>query len=216
MNLWYDIKKGGMLLKRILLIMACIISLLTGGCGTAGTNQDQTTNMKTYGLNETVNPAEGMSITVTNYKLEPIIGDKTQFGENKENGEYFMAGKTLIRVADYKKAVYDIEIKNDTDKNIKFANMGWSARDSGNSTNFYMDIEGSVIGYAAGHSTSKGKIALYISNKYDPNDVLLSYNYVDYGEEWVQIYSDLRSKVISMDEYRDKVKAVMITWKIAG
>lgn len=205
-----------MLLKRILLIMVCIISLLTAGCGTAGNNKEQLANTKTYGLNETVNPVEGMSITVTNYKFEPIKGDKTQFGENKENGEYFMAGKTLIRVADYKKAVYDIEIKNDTNESVRFANMGWSSIDIGNNTNFYMDIEGSVIGDVAEHSIGKGQIALYISNKYNPNDVLLSYNYLNYGEEWVQIYSDLRSKVISIDEYRDKVKAVMITWRIAS
>jgi hypothetical protein len=194
--------------------MVCIISFLLGGCGTNST--EQTANVKTYGLNETVNPAEGMSITVTNYKLEPVKGDKTQFGENKENGEYYLAGKTLLRVADYKKAVYDIEIKNDTNESVRFANMGWSARNSENSTSFYMDLEGSVVGDVAEHSIEKGQIALYINNKYNPNDVLLSYNYLNYGEEWTQIYSDLRSKAISIDEYRDKVKAVMITWKIAS
>lgn len=227
-NIWYyDKKKGGVLLKRLFLIISLIIAVMLSGCGMVATTKEGTTTQKdtatqaeesredkVYGLNEKASPVEGFSITVTAFNIQGVKGDRTADNYANANGEYFAKGSDIVKASDYNSIVVDVEFENNTEKAISISTIGWKAilQDGYKLKNFKPD--GKYDNQIASNNKIKLTLSDIVEKTISVKQVDISYSYLDYNDEWSQAMKDAMTSKITKDEFLEKFKPIPITWKL--
>jgi hypothetical protein len=226
------VKNGGIYMKGIRVVLAVLMLLLVfAGCQeqpkqsiintqvqptqvTAQPTQVTEAKKDVFGLNEAATTVEGLFITFTNCKVGNVKGDRTKDNVGTENGEYFAVGSNVVKVSDYKEIVLNANIKNDTDKAITFNKMGLFVTLPDGYKLENTSWEGKFNSQIASKSDGIGTIKIITEKNTKTDEILLTYKYINFNDEWNDTFSQYLKQTITEKQYLEKYTPIPIKFKI--
>lgn len=211
-------------MKR-LLVISLILGLFFVGCSSEKTGNSTVVN--TNQQNESKNESkavgyaignsievDGIAFTISSCQVKPIIGDRTKDNYSAKNGEYFAIGNNIVKVADYEQIEIDVKIENKTDKAITFSSVGWSAK----LKDGYKFKDLNVIGKIGEQFPSKyigeGKISIIKEKAINADVLLLTYELMDYNEEWQKAIGAAIKGELTEEQYKAKFSSKPINFEL--
>ena len=223
------ILKGWFILTKLFSIVLGISFLFLVGCGAPTTKtdapaqkeQNTVSKNKVYVINEKATPVDGISIAVTGLRVQSPKGDRTKDNFARENGEYFADGSDIVKASDYNQIAISIEIENNTDKVINTSLSGWQAKLQDGyklkGLSYYKD--GTItnpmeIKQVASHNNVKATLCCTIEKTISIKEIDLTYNYLDYNDEWSKAIGEAISGKLTKEDYEKKFTPVPINWNL--
>jgi len=217
---------GGDILKKALIMLFVSVFVLIGCSGgsetstenTEAENPPQNTEHENKQESERENtqkieevytlgtPIEkdGVSITITDVKVTDKKGDRTKDNYAQENGEYFALGSDIVKASDYEQIEVGVKVENKSDKAISFSSVGWSAKLPDGYELENIEVTGKLDGQIASNYAVEEKIIITKEKAIKADKMTLTYNFMDYNEEWRQAFWKLLSGEFDVQEYQDK------------
>lgn len=220
-------------MNKILYLLSIGLMILLLGCGTLATktnapvpvqkeasSPNQVTKDKVYGIRDIASPIDGISITVTGLKLQDPKGDRTKDNVSSANGDYFGHGSGIAKASDYNQIIIDVLIENNTDKVINTSLAGWAAtlQDGYKLENFnYSESTMDPLGVKQIPSHNKVAFSLQsiIEKTVTINEINLTYNFLDYNDEWLKAIQDFNTGKLTKDDYVNKFNIIKLVWKLS-
>ncbi|MFL0268021.1 hypothetical protein [Candidatus Clostridium radicumherbarum] len=141
--------KKKIILGATTLVIAIFIVGCSNGSNHANSSYTSTVNTKKQEIkidtfkqtvdtsNQTV---DGLTLSV-NAKIGVVKGDRTKDNVAHDNGEYIANGSDIVKAADYKSIIVDIDIKNDRDNAADLRYLNGALQD-GYKTNSTITVDG--------------------------------------------------------------------------
>lgn len=211
---------------KVLLLVALIMLLVVSGCGgskptgeteTADTGQhlndsDQPdTDGYVYGTPITV---DDVVFTITECSVASIEGDRTKDNVAEENGEYFAIGSDIVKVADYEQVELSIMIENKKDKAITFSEVGWEAKLPDGYKLENITVEGKIGEQMPSNYKGEGKIVIVKEKAIKAETMQLTYNLMDYNEEWKEAIWKAVAGEMTEEQYKNKFNPKPVVFEL--
>lgn len=168
--------------------------------------EEKTVSVKEDGASGMGNPVtkNNVTITLTHLSIAPAKGDRTQDNVQDDNGEYFAIGSDIVKAADYEQLVLTVKIENNTDKALTFSEMGWSATLPDGYKIKSVKGEGKLRDQVASKSTGEGKLTIIREKAVNADKINLTYQLMDYNDEWRKAMPDVLSGKLDEKGYKKK------------
>lgn len=198
-----------MLKKVVVLLISAVVSFSIIGCSKNSDNTSKAVDNKKQeqvkkGLN--TQTVDGLTLTI-NSRIEQVKGDRTKDNYSDDKGEYFAKGSDIVKAADYKNIVVEMDIKNDTSRSIEINPLYVSAelQDGYKLSN---NIDGSQEDQVQSKATGKYKFSFVVKNDIKADKVKLSYLWIKNEEEFKKLVQDPNVSKMSEEEAKEKYKDV--------
>lgn len=209
------------MIKRICVVLSLIILAL---CLVACTNEPA--NGKKVGVtnNEQLSKAgytlgtpitiDDVVFTITECLINPVKGDRTEDNYSDDNGEYFAIGSDIVKVDNYEQIELSVVIENKSNKAITFSEVGWEAKlpDGYKLTN--ITVEGKIGEQMPSNYKGEGKLIIIKEKVIKVNKLHLTYNFMDYNEEWQSAIWGAISGEVTENEYKEKFNPKPVDFEI--
>jgi len=223
------VNKGEVAMKKlisILLFAALVISL--SACSSNdkyvnSVNSDSSSStmstVQSTTSSETVSSTtnsilDSVSMKVIEAKKESVVGDRTAENVGKDNGEYFADGSDIVKAADYENITITIQVDNKSNKAITFSQMGWSAVMPDGSKLDKITVDGDIEGQIPSNYSGTSKILILAKKSLNISSFKLSYNLMDYNDEWNAALSDLMQNGLTEEQFNAKYDNKFVSKKI--
>lgn len=161
------------------------------------------------------NSVDGVNFELLGITTSTLIGDRTAENVGQKDGEYTALGSDIIKVSDYEAVDITMHVENTSDKAITFAPYGWSAvmPDGYKLKNISVvgDISAQIPAGYMGDSTLK----VIAQKSMNVKEFILSYDFLDYNDEYNQSLSEVLLKGMTEEEYKTKYGEKFVPTKIS-
>lgn len=145
-----------------------------------------------------------VTMKVINAKKEAVVGDRTADNVSKENGGYFADGSNIVKAADYERIIVSLQVENKSNKAIAFSEMGWSAVMPDGFKLDKITIDGDIKGQVPSNYSGLSKVSILIKKSLNVSSFKLTYNLMDYNDQWSAALSDVMQNNLTEKQYNAK------------
>lgn len=225
-------KEGYIMSFKKLSIVLLVVMMVLGGCSApaneeaSGQQQQQQQHENTtmmpddteiedntykYGTPVTF---DNIVFTITEGTINPVKGDRTEDNYADENGEYFGLGSDIVKAADYEQIEFSVIIENKSDKAIYFSEVGWEAVLPDGYKLEHITVEGKIGEQIPSNYKAEGKVIVVKEKAIQTDQLKLTYNLMDYNEEWREAIWQLLSGEFDAEEYTSKFNPQPVVFEI--
>jgi hypothetical protein len=147
---------------------------------------------------------DNISMKVLDAKKEAVVGDRTADNVSKKNGEYFANGSDIVKATDYERIIISMQVENKSNKAITFNQMGWSATMSDGFKLKNITIDGDINGQVPSNYSGASKVSILAKKSLKVSSFKLTYNLMDYNDEWNAALGDLLKNGLSEEQFNKK------------
>lgn len=200
-------------------VILVLVLVMFMGCGKSNKNNSTQNQSKKineyYGLNDAVNPVDGMEFVITGVKEQGTIkGEKVEDELTGDKGYYIADLSSIVPTNDYRVIVVSVSVKNDTDRAIGLSELGWKAKLPDGYKIGTLSADTIFEGQVASHNSVTGDVKIIIDSSYNAKEFLLTYEYLDYNDEWSKALQKIMAGEMTEEEYKQEFQPIPVTWKL--
>lgn len=203
-------------------VISVSLCLTLFGCGDSDGNTNHTKNptagTATPGSSATRTPEntgepeitstvteDAFTITLLSATEEAFTGNRDENNLPKENGEYFMLGSELKKVADYKKYVIRFKMENKGDKAVGYSKNAWNFKNQdGKELKYIVGAEELLLKQIPAKDAKEDQLDVYAAKGDTVHVVKADYSYMDYDQNYWDDFKQWVAGDLSKEEYENK------------
>ena len=151
---------------------------------------------------------------ITDCAINLVKGDRTEDNYADDNGEYFAIGSDIVKAADYEQIEFDVIIENKSDKAIYFSEVGWEAELPDGYKTEHITVEGKIGEQMPSNYKADGKVVIIKEKDIQADQLQLTYNFMDYNEEWQEAIWKAVSGEMTEEEYTSRFNPQPVVFDI--
>lgn len=222
-------KKLGLIMLMFLFLLGCSsepkeVTSETPNNEPVGTNDEEETEVveeeeetsEPTGSNGLGHPVtvDGVTITLVDVHFSEVVGDRTEDNFAEENGEYFANGSDILKASDYEWIDISVKVENNSGQAINFSEMGWIAKLPDGYKLNDITATGKLKEQIPSNYTAEEKVSILKEKAIKADSMVVTYNFLDYNEEWNQAIWGAIQGTVTEEEFNEKFTIQEIDFEI--